>query len=664
MVLNGSFSGTELTGSTTILPNVWYHLAATFNRATGVLKLYVNGVLDGQITGISGLPTTQGTNSLKIGARGDDAGTRLTNGGVIDEARVWNIERTQAQIQAGMYSELSAQAGLVALYHLNQGVAGGNNSASPGPAIVTAIDDSGNGFNGTLNGFTLTGPTSNWVLGNVVGGELSVINDAPETYPIGNTTVTWTATDVSNNTATCTQKVTVIDNQQLANAGVSSSICLGNSVALGTIAVAGNTYSWVSSPTGFVSSSANPTVSPIVTTTYTLTETVTTTGCSKSNSVTITVNPLPIANAGSSFSICSGNSVAIGATAVGGNTYSWVSSPVGFTSSSANPTVSPTVTTTYTLTETVTATGCSKSNSVTITVSSSLVVTLGTYSPVCVSTAPFILTGGLPSGGTYSGTGVSSGSFNPLVAGVGTHVVTYTYNGGNGCSGFATSSIQVNSPIANAGSDKTVYNGYSPAKCTTLNGSASGGLLPYKYLWSTGAKTASINVCPTVTTTYTLKVTDARGCFKTDDVVVNAVDITCAKNSVYICHNGVTQCVKTNDVKTHLAHGDYLGTCTNTARIALNTDSSVIENSDTFMIFPNPTTGSFTVEVNKKDVVEGAMIQVIDFNGQIIYSKVPFVIDGHFKETIELNHALPAGLYFVNLIIGEKVETKKIILRE
>ncbi len=40
----------------------------------------------------------------------------------------------------------------------------------------------------------------------------SVINDAPAAFPLGNTTVTWTATDAAGNSATCTQIVTVIDN--------------------------------------------------------------------------------------------------------------------------------------------------------------------------------------------------------------------------------------------------------------------------------------------------------------------------------------------------------------------------------------------------------------------------------------------------------------------
>jgi len=56
------------------------------------------------------------------------------------------------------------------------------------------------------------------------------------------------------------------------------------------------------------------------------------------------------------------------ASIISGHTYSWTSSPSGFTSTSANPTVTPTVTTTYTLTETITSNSCSKTSSVTVTV--------------------------------------------------------------------------------------------------------------------------------------------------------------------------------------------------------------------------------------------------------------------------------------------------------
>src|SRR2546425_3139507 len=44
-------------------------------------------------------------------------------------------------------------------------------------------------------------------------GVASVSNDAPATFPVGITTVHWTATDVHGNTNGCQQTVTVIDNQ-------------------------------------------------------------------------------------------------------------------------------------------------------------------------------------------------------------------------------------------------------------------------------------------------------------------------------------------------------------------------------------------------------------------------------------------------------------------
>ncbi|MEK6965793.1 MAG: HYR domain-containing protein, partial [Thermoproteota archaeon] len=42
-------------------------------------------------------------------------------------------------------------------------------------------------------------------------GVLSLTNDAPEVFPLGDTVVTWTATDVVKNSAITTQKVTVVD---------------------------------------------------------------------------------------------------------------------------------------------------------------------------------------------------------------------------------------------------------------------------------------------------------------------------------------------------------------------------------------------------------------------------------------------------------------------
>ena len=69
----------------------------------------------------------------------------------------------------------------------------------------------------------------------------TVTNDAPAQFPVGDTTVTWTVTDIHGNSATCEQTVTVTDDedptiacpadvQVTADAGV----CYATGVALGT----------------------------------------------------------------------------------------------------------------------------------------------------------------------------------------------------------------------------------------------------------------------------------------------------------------------------------------------------------------------------------------------------------------------------------------------
>lgn len=63
------------------------------------------------------------------------------------------------------------------------------------------------------------------------------------------------------------------------------------------------------------------------------------------------------------------------------------------------------------------------------------------------------LSGGLPTGGVYSGPGVTDNgngmtySFNPATAGGGTKTLTYAYTDGNGCSGSASDDIEVTTAI-------------------------------------------------------------------------------------------------------------------------------------------------------------------------------------------------------------------------
>jgi hypothetical protein len=83
------------------------------------------------------------------------------------------------------------------------------------------------------------------------------------------------------------------------------------------------------------------------------------------------------------------------------------------------------------------ADGCSASATGTLTISSLPVVSTGPgfNTNYDISEGNINLTFGLPSGGNYSGDGVSSNVFNTLSAGNGSHVITYSYQDPlSGCS--------------------------------------------------------------------------------------------------------------------------------------------------------------------------------------------------------------------------------------
>ncbi len=75
--------------------------------------------------------------------------------------------------------------------------------------------------------------------------------------------------------------------------------------------------------------------------------------------------------------------------------------------------------------------------------------------------------------------------------------------------------------VADAGNDTTICSGCS----VTLNGASSGGTASFNYSWSpvTGLSNPSIAnpvATPSVTTTYTLTVTDVNNCSSTSDITV------------------------------------------------------------------------------------------------------------------------------------------------
>jgi hypothetical protein len=152
--------GNGFHGTTNVADGNWHHVAVTYNHsATTKFTLYIDGAVEA--SGNTTVPVnTSATGGFQIGRRND--GINFFDG-IIDEVRVWNVVRTQAEIQAAMNSEFCAiPAGLVAYYKFNQGVAGAANAG-----ITTATNAVGSN-NGTLNAFALAGSTSNWVAGKTL----------------------------------------------------------------------------------------------------------------------------------------------------------------------------------------------------------------------------------------------------------------------------------------------------------------------------------------------------------------------------------------------------------------------------------------------------------------------------------------------------------------
>ena len=74
-------------------------------------------------------------------------------------------------------------------------------------------------------------------------------------------------------------------------------------------------------------------------------------------------------------------------------------------------------------------------------------VTLQAFDTVCYEWQAFELTGGLPEGGYYSGTGVAYGWFDPATAGIGTHTITYAYIDANDCENSVEGIMEVTSCV-------------------------------------------------------------------------------------------------------------------------------------------------------------------------------------------------------------------------
>ena len=161
--------------------------------------------------------------------------------------------------------------------------------------------------------------------------------------------------------------------------------------------------------------------------------------CLDQDTIIITINE-PNTSAGNDIVICEGESVTLNAT--GANSYNWNNNVLNSQPFTPNNSGSYIV-------EGLSTFGCIKKDTLSLTVNPLPTVTLATFNSVCDTAGLVNLTGGIPTGGTYSGTSVSNNAFNTTI-GIGSYPINYSYTNSNGCSSNATQNLLV---IACTGSD-------------------------------------------------------------------------------------------------------------------------------------------------------------------------------------------------------------------
>ncbi|MFM7747028.1 MAG: PKD domain-containing protein, partial [Bacteroidota bacterium] len=293
--------------------------------------------------------------------------------------------------------------------------------------------------NVTLSAFSVvcTGsPTITLSGGSPSGGTYTVNGTSATTFnpnTSGNYTIVYSYSDGNGCSNTASRTLTVNQTTAVTITSSRDSINAGGSVSLTATNLPLGTYSWTPGSTLSATNSQIVVATPTATTTYSVTGT-NISGCPSTASKTIVVLSLPSVNAGNDTTLCqnSGSLNLVGSPAGG----TW--SGTGVSGNSFNPNSVGTFTITYTIAQL----GSNFTDTRVITVAANPSVSLSTFSARCEGDPSFALSGGSPSGGSYTVNGNPTTNFNPSTAG--TFTVVYSFTNGSGCTSSATRTITVN----------------------------------------------------------------------------------------------------------------------------------------------------------------------------------------------------------------------------
>jgi hypothetical protein len=211
--------------STGIVPeNTWTHVAITLSA--GTLTFYINGVA----SGTASVTFSQDVMEMNIGRQQPTACVCNHFNGSMDELRLWNVVRTQAQIQGNSNSTIPTNsAGLVAYYKFDEGTG------------TSTADATGNGNNGTF----VNNPT--WQVPATSPVNAVVWSPGGATTPtiVATTVGTYTATVTNGYGCSSTGSITITSVSPIPTPQGNASIPTGGSASLTATGCSGSSGTYI-----------------------------------------------------------------------------------------------------------------------------------------------------------------------------------------------------------------------------------------------------------------------------------------------------------------------------------------------------------------------------------------------------------------------------------
>ncbi len=253
----------------------------------------------------------------------------------------------------------------------------------------------------------------------------------------------------------------------------------------------------------------------------------------------------------------------------------------------------------------------------------------------------------------------------------------------NGCS-LPVQTVTISQPaIMNITTSKTSVSCFGGSNASA-NAAGSGGTAPYTYSWNTVPVKTTASITGLSAGTYTVTVTDSKGCTKTASVTITQP--TQLVSSINIPGSGGAGTATamgsggtpgytflwntlSNNQTIPISHGNtYTVTVTDAKGCKSTSSTFYAKFTDpgqpsatpfTARVYPNPTHGNLSIEF---DAVENQQynVSLLDYTGRVVHSQRGSTIEGVNK--VEDNFGdFAKGIYFIRIDIEDQTRLMRVI---